>query len=107
VGIDVAKELTLTARVLSGEEAARLGLVTRTSEDPLAAAQELAAQIASRSPDAVRAAKRLYDEGWNAGWQDSLGLEAELQRGLIGAPNQLAAVAAAIGAAPAQFTDPS
>ncbi len=64
VGIDVAKELTFTGRVFDGAEAARLGVVTRVADDPLAAARELAAEIAARSPDAVRAAKRLYDESW-------------------------------------------
>src|SRR3954449_7801921 len=42
VPIDVAKELTFTARVLSGVEAAELGLVTHVADDPLAAARELA-----------------------------------------------------------------
>ena len=65
--IDVAKELTFTgARSCPATEAAELGLVTRVADDPLAAARELAAEIAGRSPDAVRAAKRLYDEAWNA-----------------------------------------
>src|SRR5579871_6844209 len=53
-GIDVAKELTYTGRVISGEEAHRLGLVTHLDADPVARARELAAEIASRSPDAVR-----------------------------------------------------
>src|SRR3954463_8207337 len=61
VPIDVAKELTFTARVLSGEEAAELGLVSHVADDPVAAAQELAREIAGRSPDAVRAAKKLFD----------------------------------------------
>ena len=39
---DVAKELTWSARVLSGSEAHELGLVTRLAEDPLAEAMELA-----------------------------------------------------------------
>ncbi len=106
VGIDVAKELTYTARVVSGEEAARLGLVTRLADDPLAAATELATAIASRSPDAVRSAKRLYDESWTLPAQDSLALEAELQMKLIGSPNQLAAVTAGVTKEPAEFTDP-
>src|SRR4051795_2177406 len=55
VGIDVAKELTYTARIISGAEAGELRLVTHVADDPLAAARELAAQIADRSPDAVRA----------------------------------------------------
>ena len=51
VGIDVAKELTYTARVFGGEEALRLGVVTHLADDPLAAAMELAREIAGRSPE--------------------------------------------------------
>jgi enoyl-CoA hydratase/carnithine racemase len=83
VGIDVAKELTYTARVVPGEEADRLGLVTRLADDPLAAALELARVIAGHSADAVRRAKRLYDEGWTGSATDTLALEAELQGELI------------------------
>ncbi|HEY6525098.1 MAG TPA: crotonase/enoyl-CoA hydratase family protein [Solirubrobacteraceae bacterium] len=106
VGIDVAKELTFTGRVFDGEEAARLGVVTRVADDPAAAARELAAQIAARSPHAVRAAKRLYDESWTGETERTLALEAELQLGLIGSPNQLAAVAAGFTKEPAVFVDP-
>jgi enoyl-CoA hydratase/carnithine racemase len=106
VGIDVAKELTFTGRVFDGAEAARLGVVTRLADDPLAAAHELATQIAGRSPDAVRAAKRLYDESWTGDAGSTLALEAELQLGLIGSPNQLAAVAAGFSKEPAEFVDP-
>jgi enoyl-CoA hydratase/carnithine racemase len=107
VGIDVAKELTYTARTFSGEEAHRLGLVTRLADDPLAAARELAAEIAGRSPDAVRAAKRLLEESWCAPPEHSLALEARLQLGLMGSPNQLAAVRAGLAREPAKFTDPA
>ena len=106
VGIDVAKELTFTGRVFDGEEASRLGVVTRVAEDPLAAAAALAAEIAGRSPHAVRAAKRLYDESWTGEAPRTLALEAELQLGLIGSPNQLAAVAAGFASEPAEFVDP-
>src|SRR4051812_18035954 len=107
VRIDVAKELTYTARVLTGAEAAELGLVTRIAKDPLAAARELAAEIAARSPDAVRSAKRLYDESWNAPAEEGLLLETALQRALIGSPNQLAAVTAGVSRQPAEFVDAS
>jgi enoyl-CoA hydratase/carnithine racemase len=106
VGIDVAKELTYTGRVFDGAEAHRLGVVTRCSDDPLAAARELAAEIAERSPDAVRGAKRLFEESWTGSPADTLTLEAELQLGLIGSPNQLAAVAAGFSHEPAEFVDP-
>jgi enoyl-CoA hydratase/carnithine racemase len=105
VGIDVAKELTFTGRVFDGEEAVRLGVVTRSSPEPLAAARELAGEIAGRSPDAVRAAKRLFDESWTGAAHDTLALEAELQLGLIGSPNQLAAVAAGFTKQPPDFVD--
>jgi enoyl-CoA hydratase/carnithine racemase len=107
VGIDVAKELTYTARVFSGTEAGELGIVTHVVEDPLAAAQVLAAEIAERSPDAVRGAKRLFDEAWTGAAEETLALEAKLQLGLIGSPNQLAAVTAGFTRQPAEFVDPS
>ncbi|MFD1811106.1 crotonase/enoyl-CoA hydratase family protein [Rhodococcus gannanensis] len=107
VGIDVAKELTFTGRILSGTEAQSLGIVTRTVEDPLAAALDLAREIAGKSPHAVQAAKRLYDETW-AGNDPAaaLLLESELQVSLMGSPNQLEAVSAGMTKRPANFADP-
>jgi enoyl-CoA hydratase/carnithine racemase len=106
VGIDVAKELTFTGRLIDGAEAQRLGLVTRVTDDPLAAARELAADIASKSPDAIRGAKRLFNAAWTGLADETLALEAEIQSSLIGSPNQLAAVTAGLQKQPAQFTDP-
>ncbi len=106
VGLDVAKELTYTGRVFGAEEAASLGIVTRLADDPLTAARALAAEIAERSPDAVRAAKRLLDESWTGPAGETLRLEADLQRSLIGSPNQLAAVQAGFTKQPADFVDP-
>jgi enoyl-CoA hydratase/carnithine racemase len=106
VGIDVAKELTFTGRVFSGAEAQALGVVTRVSDDPLGDARALAAAIASKSPDAVRGAKRLFDDAWTGARAETLVLEATLQRSLIGSPNQLAAVTAGFTKETPQFTDP-
>ena len=61
VRADVARELTYTARIVSGSEAVSLGLATRASESPREDAFALAREIAARSPDAVRAAKRLLE----------------------------------------------
>jgi enoyl-CoA hydratase/carnithine racemase len=107
VGIDVAKELTFTGRTLNGTEAGALGLVTHVDDDPLAGARALAAEIAMRSPDAVRGAKRLFDQGWTGPPEQTLALEAEIQRGLIGSPNQIAAVTAGMTKQPAEFVDPT
>jgi enoyl-CoA hydratase/carnithine racemase len=105
VGIDVAKELTYTGRVFSGSEALQLGIVTHVADDPLPAARELAREIAAKSPDAVRGAKRLYDEAWTGSAPETLALEASLQLELIGSPNQLAAVTAGMTKQPAEFQD--
>jgi enoyl-CoA hydratase/carnithine racemase len=106
LAVDVAKELTFTGRTITGEEAQAVGLVTRTADDPLAAARSLATEIAGRSPDAVRAAKRLYDESWPGAGRAALELETELQFGLIGSPNQMAAVIAGVNRTAGEFTDP-
>lgn len=107
VGIDVAKELAFTGRMISGSQAAELGLVTHLADDPLAAAQELAIEIAGRSPDAVRAMKHLFNESWTGAPEQTLRLEADLQLGLLGTPNQLEAVRAGLAKEPADFVDPS
>jgi enoyl-CoA hydratase/carnithine racemase len=106
VGIDVAKELTYTARVFSGVEALALGIVTRLDDDPLPAARALAAEIAQRSPDAIRGAKRLFDESWDRPAEETLALEAAIQLQLIGSPNQLAAIVAGMTKEPPSFVDP-
>jgi enoyl-CoA hydratase/carnithine racemase len=106
VRLDVAKELTWTGRIVDGEEALTLGLVTRLADDPLAAARELADDIASRSPDAIRAGKQLFNECWKAGAAEGLMLESTLQRALIGSPNQIAAIQAVMTKQPGEFVDP-
>jgi enoyl-CoA hydratase/carnithine racemase len=106
VGVDVAKELTYTGRVISGTEAHELGIITHIAADPLACARELATEIATKSPDAVRGAKRLFDEAWTRPAEETLALEAEIQLSLIGSPNQLAAVTAGMRREVAEFADP-
>lgn len=92
VRIDVAKELAMTGRVLSGTEAHALGLVSHLDADPLARATALAQEIAGRSPDAVAAAKFLMQESWDADEGGALAAERRWQRRVIGKPNQRIAV---------------
>jgi enoyl-CoA hydratase/carnithine racemase len=106
VGLDVAKELIFTGRMVEGPEALRIGLVTRLDDDPRAAALELAGEIAGRSPDAIRRGKRLLNEAAWAHSEEALALEEAMQRELLGSPNQVAAVQAALSKQPAEFADP-
>jgi len=107
VGLDVAKELTFTARVVSGKEAVELRLATHLSDDPHRDAMALAREIAGKSPDAVRAAKKLLNTALLGSVADGLRLEAELQATLIGKPNQLEAVRANLEKREPRFRDPS
>ena len=66
VPMDVAKELVWTGRVVEAEEAKDLGLVTHLADDPHAAAMELAEEIASKSPHAIRFGKKLLSDSYGA-----------------------------------------
>lgn len=103
---DVARELVFTARTVSGEEAHRLGLATHVAADPLAAALVLAREIAGRSPHAVRAAKRLMRDSLGVDTKTALALESEVQRTLLGTPNQMEAAMAAMQKREPSFVDP-
>jgi len=105
VGLDVAKELTFTGRMVGGEEAVRLGLATRVAEDPLAEAVELAREIASKSPHAVRAAKRLLNQSGLVPIAEQFASERTEIRALIGSPNQVEAVMAGFEKRDPTFTD--
>jgi enoyl-CoA hydratase len=76
----VAMELLLTARRISAEEAERIGLIGRVVEAgrALAAAREIAAEIAANGPLAVQAIKRSALEGAGLSEADALALELEI-----------------------------
>jgi enoyl-CoA hydratase/carnithine racemase len=93
---DVARDLTYTGRVVSGEEAAAIGLATRVCVDPRVEALAYAAEIAARSPSAIRAAKRLMNASCDATDAALLLAESHEQTALIGAPDQVEAVRAGL-----------
>lgn len=87
VGIDQAKLLTMTAEIFDGSRAAELGLVTELAVDPLLRAQQLADQLADRSPDAVAAAKRLFNDTWTRSPRRTFARERIEQAILLAAHN--------------------
>lgn len=86
--IDVIKEITFTGRILDGQAAHQLGLVTHLSDDPLHAARDLIDEIRQRSPDCVAAAKYLMQDARPAGEYRALRAERLWQRRIIGRANQ-------------------
>jgi enoyl-CoA hydratase/carnithine racemase len=106
VRADVAKELVFTARVFDGREAHALGLATRLSDTPFEDAMAMAREIADRSPDAIRGAKRLLNGLFNAGAAAQFAAERQVIGPLIGKRNQIEAVMANFEKRPATFIDP-
>jgi enoyl-CoA hydratase/carnithine racemase len=67
----------------------RIGLATRLADDPRAAALELAADLLTKSPDALRQAKRLLNLSGTRPVEDQLADERTSMASLIGTPNQI------------------
>lgn len=106
VGLDVVKELTFTGRVISGTEAHALGIVTRVTPDPTELAFQTARDIATKSPDAVRAAKRLLNASAHVSVEEGFEREAAEQKRLLGSRNQMEAVMANFEKRTPRFEDP-
>lgn len=101
--IDVAKRLTMTGEVFNGQRAQEMNLVTGLSDNPLEPAEALAAQIMSRSPDAVAAAKRLFQKTWVASERRAFAVETRLQWHMFLSRNQRIAVKAGLTKETPQF----
>jgi enoyl-CoA hydratase/carnithine racemase len=104
VGLEVAKDLTFTGRMVTGTEAVALGLASRVADDPRAAALELAADLATKSPDALREGKRLLNLSGTRPLAEQLLDERQTMASLIGSPNQVEATKAYFEQRPPQFT---
>jgi enoyl-CoA hydratase/carnithine racemase len=103
---DVIRELAFTGRQFSGAEAFAYGFATAVHADPLASARATARQIATRSPHAVRALKRLLNKATDADISAILLAESKEQAALIGSPNQIEAIRAGVEKREARFADP-
>lgn len=78
VGTGVAKEMILTGRRITSDEALRIGLVSAVHphEDLMSRAHDMAEQIAAAGPVAVRLAKDLVNRSLDLNLDDGLAYEA-------------------------------
>jgi enoyl-CoA hydratase/carnithine racemase len=106
VPLDVAKKLIFSGEPISGEQAVAWHLGTELAENPLEDAFALARVIAQRSPDAVRAAKRLLNSSGLVSLEEGLANEFRASAGLMGQPNQIEAVVARLQKREPKFADP-
>lgn len=107
VGLDVARELVYTGRMVSGEEAVQMGLATRVADDPFEAAMTFARELAGKSPHAIRGAKKLLSMAGTASLADGFAAEARTMGSLIGSPNNVEAVTAYFEKREPKFEDVS
>jgi enoyl-CoA hydratase/carnithine racemase len=101
---DILRDLTYTGRIFSAQEALAYGLATRICDDPRATALEVAREIAGKSPDAIRAAKRLLNK-LSVDPGPALLAESVEQQKLIGSANQTEAVRANLEKRSPRFAD--
>lgn len=106
VPLDVAKKLIFSGEPISGARAVELHLGTEVSTTPLGDAFALARTIASRSPDAIRAAKKLLNESALVPVAEGLANEFQASAKLMGGRNQIEAVVAKLQKRPPEFVDP-
>ncbi len=106
IGRHNALRWILTGDVHGADEALRLGLVTQLVEPELLlpVALEIAQRIATRGPLAMRAAKQVVDQGWDAPLADGLRKEAAAFGKLFRSDDQKEGMAAFMQKRPAKFT---
>lgn len=104
--LDRIKELIFTGRKFTGAEAYEYGLATMLSDTPREDAMAMAHTIAGRSPDAVRAAKKLLNNAASGSVRDGLIAESDCSRALMGTANQLEAIMSGFENREPGFTDP-
>jgi enoyl-CoA hydratase/carnithine racemase len=105
VGLDVAKDLTFSGRMVRGEEAVAIGLATRVCANPREDALAAAHEIAAKSPEAIRGAKALLNMAGQVSIAEGFAAERKGIRALIGSPNQVEAVTAFFEKRPATYSD--
>lgn len=108
IGAARAMELVLTGRQIRADEAARHGLVTKVvpAEETLAAALDLAAEIAALPAGAVRAAKAAVRAAAELPLASGIRLERALFRERFGTPDQVEGMRAFVEKRPPRWDRP-
>lgn len=93
IGVNRAKELSLTGNYLTAERAYEWGLVNRVvpSEELLPTCEALARDMLSCVPDAMRQYKRMIDRGFDLALGDAMTYEVEVARMHQGPPPEVVA----------------
>ena len=80
---DVVRELTYTGRQFTGVEAEAMGFATMLSEEPREKALVMAREIAGKNPDAIVAAKKIFNSSADLSDAELLMQESVLQDNII------------------------
>lgn len=107
VAQDKLRQMAYTGQIVGADAALEMGFITEISDQPLAAAKALAAEIANKSPDAIRAIKALINESWSADRATALRHEAELQSAVMAGDNVREAARARQENRTAEFDNPA
>ena len=106
IGRAKATELLMLGKRLDADEAVAVGLVTEACDDPvstLACAQELAAELATRPPIAIRNLKRALNDGVDGDLVRGLAVEREAVIEVLGTEDALEGARAFIDKRPPDF----
>lgn len=104
IGVSNAKEMLATARKISAGEAREIGLVNCVvEENPMAKAEELAAEICKNSMSAIALGKKAMNEGMEMELKKGIEHEASLFAIAFTTPDQREGMTAFLEKRPANF----
>jgi len=105
VGLQRAKELALTGRIVEASEALELGLVLEVVEPGMLEARvdELAGVLAAGAPVAQMFSKQAIDRAMESSFEQALALEGQSQAICLSTADVAEGVAAFLGKRPPRF----
>ena len=106
IGVSRAAEMLFTGRLVDGDEAARLGILSSAVAAPavLPHARELATAIAANAPTAIRMTKRSFYEGLQWAPKQAAHAEAYAQAATLATSDAAEGIAALLGKREPHFT---